>query len=46
MVLYKIYLYTAIGYMGEIFIRYISTIAERCNERVISCRLETWTTDT
>jgi hypothetical protein len=41
MVLYRIYLYTTIEHMMEIFMCYISTIEERVEERVISCRAET-----
>jgi hypothetical protein len=39
MVVYGLYLY--IGYTREIFMYCISTVRERVEERVISCKVET-----
>jgi len=41
MVVYGLYLYTIIGYTREILMRCISTVGERDEERVVSCKLET-----
>jgi hypothetical protein len=41
MVSYKIYLYTIVGHMIEIFMCCIFTIEEQTKEYVISCRVET-----
>jgi hypothetical protein len=39
--MYGIYLYTIIGHMREILMRYISTIEEWVKERAISYGIET-----
>ena len=41
MVVYELYLYIIVGYMREILMCCVSTIGERAEERVISCKVET-----
>jgi len=41
MIVYRLYLYIIIGYTREILMRCISTVGERDEERVISCKIET-----
>jgi hypothetical protein len=41
MILYRIYLYTIVSYMKEIFMCYIFIIRKQVKERVISCKIET-----
>jgi hypothetical protein len=41
MVVYVLYLYIIVGYTREILMCCISTVGERIEERVISCKVET-----
>jgi hypothetical protein len=41
MVIYGLYLYIIVGYMRDILMCCISTMGERIEERVISCKVET-----
>jgi hypothetical protein len=41
MVVYELYLYIIVSYTREIFMCCISTVGERAEERVISCKVET-----
>ena len=45
MVVYGLYLYIIVGYTREIFVCCISIIGERVEERVISCKVETYNGD-
>jgi hypothetical protein len=40
MIVYGLYLYITIGYTREILMYYISTVGERIEERVISCKVK------
>ena len=42
MVVYGLYLYIIVGYTREILMCCISTVGERVEERVISCKVETY----
>jgi hypothetical protein len=41
MIVYGIYLYITMGHKREILMYCISTVEERVEERVISCKVET-----